>query len=34
MSPREQIFDLKESVSRSIIGQEHVVGRLLLPCLA
>ena len=30
MSAREQILALKGSVSRSIIGQEHVVERLLL----
>ena len=34
MSSREQILALKESLSRSIIGQEHVVERLLLALLA
>ena len=34
MLPREQILELKDSVSRSIIGQEHVVERLLLALLA
>jgi MoxR-like ATPase len=34
MSAREQMLDLKERVSRSIIGQEHVVERLLLALLA
>ena len=34
MSAREQILALKGSVSRSIIGQEHVVERLLLALLA
>jgi MoxR-like ATPase len=31
---REQMLDLKDRVSRSIIGQEHVVERLLLALLA
>jgi len=34
MSAREQMLDLKDRVSRSIIGQEHVVERLLLALLA
>ena len=34
MSSRDQILELKDSVSRSIIGQEHVVERLLLALLA
>ena len=34
MSAREQILELKNRVSRSIIGQEHVVERLLLALLA
>lgn len=33
MSAREQILDLKQRMSRSIIGQEHVVERLLLTLL-
>ena len=34
MSPREQILELKQRMSRSIIGQEHVVERVLLGLLA
>ncbi len=34
MAPHEQILALKERISRSIIGQEHVVERLLLALLA
>jgi MoxR-like ATPase len=34
MSAREQMLKLKDRVSRSIIGQEHVVERLLLALLA
>jgi hypothetical protein len=34
MSAREQMLDLQDRVSRSIIGQEHVVEQLLLALLA
>ena len=34
MLAREQMLELKDRVSRSIIGQEHVVERLLLALLA
>jgi MoxR-like ATPase len=34
MSAREHIFRLKESMKRSIIGQEHIVERLLIGLLA
>ena len=33
MSARESIIDLRERMGRSIIGQEHVVERLLLTLL-
>ena len=34
MTARDSILDLKERMSRSIIGQEHIVDRLLLGLLA
>ena len=34
MPPREQMLELKERMQRSIIGQEHVVERLLIGLLA
>ncbi len=34
MTPRDQILDLKERMSRSIIGQEAIVERLLIGLLA
>jgi MoxR-like ATPase len=34
MSAREQILQLKESMGRSIIGQEHIVERLIVGLLA
>jgi MoxR-like ATPase len=33
MSAREQILELKDRISRSIIGQQHVMERLLLALL-
>ncbi len=34
MNAREQIMELKGRMSQSIIGQEHVVERLLIALLA
>ena len=34
MSAREQISRLKQSMQRSIIGQEHIVERLIIGLLA
>ena len=34
MTPREAVLELKQRVSRSIIGQEHIIERLLIGLLA
>ncbi|MFB3070260.1 MAG: AAA family ATPase, partial [Gemmatimonadales bacterium] len=34
MTPRDAILELKTKISRSIIGQEHIVERLVIGLLA